>query len=72
MILSRDIIWIGKLFKDLKYISQEMKDIIEDFQNEENPREEENFHTLKPSINQNQLDEVFKKIEMIYIQGVEF
>ena len=50
-----------------------MKDIIEDFQNEENPREYENFHTLKPSINQNQLNEFSKKkTEIIYIQGVEF
>ena len=59
--MSRDIIWVEKLMKDLKDMSQEIKDIIEDYPNKENPREVEIFHTLKPSINKNQLNEVRNK-----------
>ena len=59
--MSRYIIFIDKIMKYLKEVSQEIKDIIEDYPNKENPREEDIFHTLKPSINKNQLNEVRNK-----------
>ena len=43
VIMSRDIIWVDKLMKDLKDMSQEIKDIIEDYPNKENPIEEDIF-----------------------------
>ena len=41
--MSRDIIWVDKLMKDLKDMSQEIKDIIEDYPNKENTREADIF-----------------------------
>ena len=72
MIINRDIIFINKLMKYLNYMSQEMMYIIEDFQNEENPSEEENFHTLKLLLIRINWMIFQKKTEMIYIHGVEF